>query len=77
MNNYSYFIANQVQSEWLANYYLNMGLEPYQGFCELKKGKYLLSLKGRIYKFNGRKIMAIMFSILNQNSKIDVSETLI
>jgi len=77
MSNYSYIIANQVQTEWLANYYVDIGLEPYEAFCKLRESKYLLSLKGgKVYKFNGRKVMAMMFLILQKN-KIDISQTLI
>ena len=76
MNNYSYFMANQEQSEWLANYFIDMGLDPYQRFCKLRGSKYLLSFKGKVFKFNGRKIIALMFMILNKN-KIDVNQTLI
>ena len=62
MSRITYTLANAVQTEMLANYYIDKGITPSLAFEELKKGGYTLRLKnGKILKFNGRRVMAIIF----------------
>ena len=58
----TFTIANDQAHQHLASLYIRKGVEPYQAFLALQKAKYMV--KG--YKFNGRKVMAKMFHILNK-----------